>query len=73
MSAWHTRTYTEPATGEIVARYAIGVSPKKLVSLDGELWMQALTDDDVVKREESRRSVRSAVPQADQSERPASD
>lgn len=64
MSAWHTRTYTDPATGEIVARY---------VSLDGELWMQALTDDDVVKREESRRSVRSAVSQADQSERPASD
>ena len=39
MSAWHTRTYTDPATGEVVARY---------VSLDGELWMQALTDDDVV-------------------------
>ena len=64
MSAWHTRTYTDPSTGEIVARY---------VSLDGELWMQALTDDDVVKREESRRSVRSAAPQADQSERPAQD
>lgn len=64
MSAWHTRTYTDPSTGEIVARY---------VSLDGELWMQALTDDDVVKREESRRSVRSAAPQADKSERPASD
>lgn len=63
MSQRHTRTYTDPSTGEVVMRY---------VSLDGELWMQALTDDEVVKREESRRSVRSAAPQADQSERPAS-
>lgn len=54
MTAWHTRIYTDPATGEIVARY---------VSLDGELWLSAMSADDVADREQARRSIRQASDQ----------
>ena len=55
---WHTRTYADPATGEVVSRY---------VSLDGKKWMPAYSTEEVDAREQARRSVvwdRSVGPKA---------
>ena len=49
MSVGHTRTYKDPATGEVVARY---------ISEDGENWVMTITTEEVEKREDTRRSIR---------------
>ena len=61
MTTWHTRTYEDPASGDVVARY---------VSLDGENWLVALSSDEVTAREEARRAIRTDALEEDGREDP---
>jgi hypothetical protein len=52
---WLIKTYTDPATDEVVSRY---------VSFDGDNWMVVYTTEEVGVREETRRAI--STPSQDQ-------